>query len=324
MHVLVTGGGGFLGFAICKQLKQSGFEVTSLARNSYEKLTALGVNQIKGDICNVSSIKESLRGVDAIIHTAAKADISGPKKDFENINYLGTKNLLEQAILAHVKYFIYTSSPSVIYPGYSLENADEKVSYPKKYFCHYARTKALAEKLVLKMSAESELKVVVIRPHLIWGEGDPHIFPRLLEKAKKNKLRIIGEGTNLVDVIHVDNAAFAHVQALKKLRDGNPISGKVYFVGQERPVVLWDFINKMLATKKIPPIKKHIPMKVAYYLGACCETLFHLLQLKKIDPPMTRFVALQMSTSHYFDHKAAEIDLDYRANVSIEEGLTRL
>ncbi|MBY0414258.1 MAG: NAD-dependent epimerase/dehydratase family protein, partial [Bdellovibrionales bacterium] len=164
------------------------------------------------------------------------------------------------------------------------------------------------------------LSTVALRPHLIFGPGDLNLVPRVLEAAKKGKLKIVGDGENLVDVTYVENASLAHVMALEKLAVDSPIAGKAYFLGQG-PVKLWDFTNELLKRSGMKPITKKIPFKVAFTIGLIIEVVLKLIGKFDIHPPMTRFVALQLGKSHYYNHHNLEHDLEFKAKYTIEEGL---
>lgn len=325
MRILITGGGGFLGTYIVKELlKNPSYLITNFSRHSYAHLEELGVPTIKGDLRNKSDIQKALaQGFEAIFHVAALAGVWGKFQDYYEINYLGTKNLLEVAKEKGIKKFIYTSTPSVVFNQEDLLGVDETYPYATKFLNPYAQTKTLAEKLVLSMNDGEDFLTCAIRPHLIWGPGDPHIIPRILQKGKEAKLRIVGDGENLVDIIYVENAALAHVQAFQKLSPHSAVCGQAYFVGQERPVKLWSFINHILTLNKLNPVTKNMDVKAAYILGFCLEKLFQFLGINKPEPPMTRFVALNLGKSHYFSHAKAKQDFGYYPMISIEEGLKK-
>lgn len=323
MKVLVTGGGGFLGLSIVKLLHKRGHDVCSLSRSKYDSLDKLRVKQISCNISNRDDVFNKVKGFDAIIHTAAKAGVWGRPEDFYNINYIGTKNIIDAALENGITKLVYTSTPSVAFGHDDLEGVDESTPYPPEYLTDYAKTKSLAEQYVLSKASDL-FRCCAIRPHLIWGPNDPHILPRLKQRALSGKMRVIGEGKNLVDIVYVDNAAEAHVLALENINVNESINGSAYFVGQESPVNLWKFINSMLKTQKISPIEKTISFDTAYRLGSIFEKFYRAFKVYKKDPPMTRFVALQMAKSHYFSHQKAKNDFGYFAKVSIEEGLNRL
>ena len=325
MRILVTGGGGFLGTHIIKELlKNPRYIVTNFSRHTYSHLEDLGVPTIKGDLTRPADVERALmQGFDAIFHVAALAGVWGRYQDFYNINYLGTKNLIEAAEAQGVKKFIYTSTPSVVFGRDDLLGVDEECPYPKEFLTPYAETKSMAEKLVLQKNNGTTFLTCALRPHLIWGPGDPHLFPRVIQKGKEGKLRIVGDGENLVDIIYVENAALAHVQAFEHLNPSSRVCGEAYFIGQERPVKLWDFINQILGYVKIEPVMKAIDVTTAYRLGWFFEKVFKAAGIQKPEPPMTRFVALNLGKSHYFSHAKAKRDFGYYPKVSIEEGLKK-
>lgn len=321
MHVLVTGGGGFLGTYIVKELLANEYKVTNISRNSYPHLLELGVDTIK---CDLSSKEEldthDLSTFDAIIHTAALAGVWGNYDKYFNANFTGTENILEKALKSNISYFIYTSSPSVVFGKEDIINGDESIAYPKKYYTSYAKTKALAEKLVLSKNSD-DLITAALRPHLIWGPGDPHLFPRILQSARENKLKMVGDGENMVDIIYVENAAIAHVKLLKGMIEGKDVKGKAYFIGQEKPVNIWGFIDQIISLNKIRPIESSLSFNKAFYIGWFLELIYKFLGILSPEPPMTRFVALQLAKNHYFSHERAFKDFSYVPKISTEKGL---
>jgi nucleoside-diphosphate-sugar epimerase len=322
MRALITGGGGFLGSAIVRKLRARGDEVRSFTRGDYPELAALGVEQRQGDLADAEAVAAAAAGCDVIFHVAAKAGIWGPFEAYHQVNVVGTENVVAACRRHAVRRLVYTSSPSVVYHGKDQEGVDESVPYPKHFEAAYPHTKALAEQLVLKANG-SELATVSLRPHLIWGPGDPHLLPRLLARARAGKLRQIGHQDKLVDSIYVDNAADAHLLAADRLAPGAAIAGKAYFLSQGEPVPLWDLINRMLAAGGAPPVTRRVPFAAAYAAGWLLETVYGLLGRQE-EPPMTRFVARQLATAHWFDVSAARRDLAYQPAVSLEEGLRRL
>lgn len=325
MKVLVTGGGGFLGTELCKQLVQDGHQVLSLQRSFSKTLENLGIEQIQLDLSckeDVDRILVNVDGINAVFHTAAKAGIWGSYNSYYTANVVATENLVAWIKSKKIPYLIYTSTPSVIFGKDSIENADESLAYPESHLTHYGTTKAQSEKFVLSLQ-NPELQVISLRPHLIFGKGDPHLVPRILDRAQKGRLVQVGNGQNLVDVIHVTNAAYAHICALNYLCEEKNNGGKAYFIGQERPVPLWWFIGKVLSLKNVPGFNKTLPLSVAFGLGFCLEILFKWIPVLG-EPPMTRFLAMQLGTSHYFNQSAAIHDLAYRPKISIEDGLRAL
>ncbi len=323
MKALVTGAGGFLGLYIVEQLVARGDQVRTFCRGKYAELDQLGVETIRGDICNREETVAACQGVDVVFHVAAIAGIGGRWQEFYDINVLGTRHILEGCRTHGVGRLVYTSSPSVTFDGADQEGVDESAPYPERFLAHYPHSKSIAEGEVLAANGSDGVLTCALRPHLIWGPRDRHLIPRLLARARSGRLRRVGEGKNLVDMIYVENAAEAHLQAGDVLRDGSPVAGRAYFLSQGEPVNCWQWINEILALADIPPVKKSISASAAYKVGAVLEAIYRVLGLKG-EPPMTRFLAAQLSTHHYFDITRARQDFGYNPSVSTEEGMRRL
>ncbi|MEZ6140316.1 MAG: NAD-dependent epimerase/dehydratase family protein [Zavarzinella sp.] len=321
-RVLVTGGGGFLGKAIIRQLLPLGCDVRSYSRGSYPELTAIGVEHFSGDLTDHSTLLTAMQGCDTVFHVAAKAGIWGSKKSYYQTNFVGTQQVFQAAQKASVGKFIFTSSPSVSFSGTNQDGVSETTEYPKKYLAWYPWSKALAEQYVLEHNCMA-MPTVALRPHLIWGPGDPHLIPSLISKAKKGKLRQIGKIDCLVDTTYVDNAAMAHIRAAEKLSFAAPHSGKAYYISQNQPEPLWQFINKVLKLAAIPPVTRTVPVWLAYSAGTVFELIYGMIG-RKSEPPMTRFVARQLSTSHWFRLENAMNDFGYSPTITTEVGLVRL
>jgi len=319
MKILITGGNGFLGRNIFKKLLGKGHELYSFSRSDHPFYKEQGITWAQGDICNFDSIKNAISGMDVVFHTASKVSPWGRWEDFYSINVMGTKNVIKACQQEGIKKLIYTSSPSVVFGNNDLKGADESTPYPKKFIANYGKSKAMAEESILNSHGKKDLATVALRPHLIFGEEDPHLIPRLLKK----KLFQVGNGDNMVDVIYVENAADAHILAMEKLSIASPIGGKAYFLGQEKPIPLWDFIGAILKGVGRDPIKKKISLKFAYNLGLIFEKIYQTLGIYKKEPPITRFVALQLGKHHYFDHTNAEKDLGYHPQVNLKNAIER-
>lgn len=323
MKALVTGAGGFLGLYLVERLVARGDEVRAFCRGNYPELDALGVETVRGDIRNREETIAACNGADVVFHVAAIAGIGMRWRDFFEINALGTRHVLEGCHKCGVGRLVYTSSPSVTFGGGNQEGVDESEPYPERFLAHYPHSKAIAEREVLEANGRSGLLTCALRPHLIWGPRDRHLIPRLLDRARSGRLRRVGEGRNLVDMIYVENAAEAHLQAADALTQGSSVAGSAYFLSQGEPVNCWDWINDILALANLPPVQKSISASVAYKVGAVLEGIYRVLGLRG-EPPMTRFLATQLSTHHYFDITRAREDFGYSPSVSTEEGMRRL
>ncbi|MEY4614472.1 MAG: hypothetical protein RL179_2445 [Planctomycetota bacterium] len=322
MKILVTGGGGFLGSAICSMLVKRGDQVQSISRQAYPGLETMGISQFRGDLVDKGKIYSAAQGCDAIIHTAAKAGIWGDYSSYYQANVLGTQNIIEVCRELRITKLVYTSSPSVVFSGGDMEGVNESAPYPKRYLTAYPKTKAIAEQMVLNANDEN-LATVSLRPHLIWGPGDNHLVPRILARAKAGKLRKIGSRDVLVDSVYIDNAASAHILALDRLNFNSPCSGKAYFISNGEPWKLWDLVNEIILAGKGNVVNKTVSVSLAYFMGWLFEIIYTISR-KHAEPPMTRFLAKELSTSHWFDISNARRDLGYVPMITIREGLDRL
>lgn len=322
MKALVTGGGGFLGSAIARRLLARGDAVRCLARGAYPELAAEGVELHRGDLADLACVRQAVEGCDAVFHVAAKAGVWGPYAEYHAANVLGTENVVTACRAAGVGKLVYTSTPSVTFAGKDEEGVDESIPYAERFLCHYPSTKARAEVHVLAANGP-DLATVALRPHLIWGPGDNHLVPRILARAKAGRLKLVGPGDKRVDSTYIDNAADAHLLACDALAPGAPCAGRAYFISNGEPMALGALVNRILEAAGLPPVTRSVPAGVAYAAGAVMELVYGALR-RKDEPLMTRFVARQLSTAHWFNISAAKRDFGYEPSVSIETGMQRL
>jgi len=322
MKALVTGGGGFLGTRLARMLCERGEEVTVLGRRRYPHLEGTPIRCLQADIRDRAAVQDACRGMEVVFHAAAIPGIWGRRRTFQEINIEGTRNVLAACRAGGVRKLVHTSSPSVVFDHRDLCGVDESWPYPSRFLADYPATKAVAERLVLAAN-DDQLATVALRPHLIWGPGDPHLIPRVIARARTGRLVQVGDGTNLVDITYIDNAAEAHLRAAEALAPGSACAGRPYFISQGEPVKLWPWLRCLLERLGIPGPTRSIPCGLAYRLGAVAEAAYRLLRLPG-EPRLTRFVAFQLAKSHYFDISAARRDFGYQPVVSTETGLDRL
>ena len=320
MKILVTGGGGFVGGYVIERLLARGYAVRSIGRSSQPQLEAQGVEVVCGDLTDAAAVSAACEGVDAVFHVAARAGVWGSWESYYQPNVVGTRNVVAACREQGVGRLIYTSTPSVVFNGQSIRGGDESLPYGKNWLCHYAHTKAIAEAEALAANSET-LKIVALRPHLIFGPGDPHLLPRVLASVQAGRLKIVGDGRSRVDVSYVGNVADAHLDAFDALAAGKG-AGQAYFISQGESVEMWPWLNSILEGLGHAPLTSKIPLPVAYTVGALCEGLWKVLG-RRDEPPITRFVAVELAKDHYFDISAARRDLGYLAKTPMVEALNQ-
>lgn len=332
--VVITGGGGFLGKTILRHCRKRGWEVRAIGRTPRPEISMIdGVEFFALDIAsekNIPNLTQIFEGSDVVFHTAAKAGVWGKYKTFERSNFTGTQNVIKACLASGTRNLVYTGTPSVTFNGQSISGGNESMPYYTGNLSPYAKTKAMAEAAVRKAHS-AQLRTVSLRPHLIWGPGDPHLLPRVIEQASQLKLRIVGDGKNRVDLTHVENAAHAHILAAEALLADAPAicaenlygNGKAYFVSDGKPVELWTWINTFLKGLGIPAVSCNIPFKGAYRAGAFLEFFWKIFGIAG-EPPITRFVATELSHDHWFDISALRNDLNYVPIVSNDDGVQAL
>jgi len=346
----VTGGTGFLGRRLVERLLAEGRRVAILGRTPAPDLEKRGVRFIRASLDDATAVGAACAGIETVFHLAAKVGIWGRYDDFFRINVVGTRSLLEGCRAHGVARLVHTSTPSVVYNGRDLAGVDESLPLTTACPSSYPLTKAIAEREVIAANSIA-LRTVALRPHLIWGVGDPHLVPRIVERARARRLRIIGDGRNRVDMVHIDNAVEAHLLAERALRvchllDSPPASlpggvaggchpmedkgglrrradGRAFFITNGEPVLLWDWINDLLRALGVPQVRSHVSLRTAVAVGAACELAWRALSLRG-EPPMTRFVATELAKNHWFDITAARRDLGYTPQVSMAQGTAEL
>lgn len=324
MRILVTGGGGFLGQALCRGLVERGHAVTSFNRGLYAELDVLRVRQVQGDLADRDAVLAALDGFDAVFHNAAKAGAWGSYDSYHRANVLGTQHVIDACRAHGIGRLVYTSTPSVTHRATHpvAGGTAGTVPYGDDVKAPYAATKIIAEKAVLAAN-DATLATVALRPRLIWGPGDNQLLPRLVERARAGRLRFVGDGENVIDTTYVDNAAQAQFDAFEHLAPGAACAGRAYFISNGEPKTVREVVNGLLAAAGAPQVQGTVPFRVAYAIGAVCEAAWSVLPLHG-EPPMTRFLAEQLGTTHWYDMAPATRDFGYLPKVSFAEGLARL
>lgn len=321
MKALVTGGGGFLGGHLVRALLARGDHVVSFSRGNHPWIEKLGGTCVRGDLGDpgcLEALSRAAVGAEVVLHVAAKAGIWGDAREHWRTNVDGTQNVINACRAARVPRLVFTSSPSVCFDGQDHVMAGNDLPYATRFLAEYPRTKMEAEKRVLAANGREGLATVALRPHLIIGPGDPHLLPRLVARARAGKLAIVGDGSNEVSLTWVGNAVDAHLAAADRLSLGAPHAGKAYFIAQSEPVVLWSWLGDLLERLGAPRPTRRVPLTVAYAAGAALEAWWSLAR-RPGEPPMTRFLALELARSHSYDIEPARQAFGYSERVPMKE-----
>lgn len=315
MKVLVTGGTSLLGGATARLLSERGDDVTVLQRRPSE----LGLPEVLGDITDRAAVDSAMTGADAVVHLAARVGVVGTWEQFERTNVAGTATVLSAASDAGVSRLVFVSSPSVAHSGSSLVGASAGPADPEGAGGHYARSKAMAERLALG-EADAGFGVVAIRPHLVWGPGDTQLVGRIVDRARAGRMALVGSGAALVDTTYIDNAATALVAAVDR---ADRLSGHAYVVSNGEPRPIGELITRILSAAGLDAPRLKVPVAIARFGGRLAERWWEYRGLQE-DPPMTEFLAEQLSTAHWFDQSETRTALQWKPTVSLDEGFARL
>lgn len=316
MIVLVTGASGFLGRAVAAELLAAGHGVRTLQRRPSG---VAGATDVLGSITDPSAVSRAVDGVEGVIHLAAKVSLAGATRDFRSVNVGGTRVLLDAAEAAGVSRVVHVSSPSVAHSGSSLAGVGAEPADPTRARGDYARTKAEAELLALGRDGDA-MRVVAVRPHLVWGPGDTQLVGRIVERARHGRLPLLNGGTALIDTTFVDNAASGLVAALVRAEEAH---GRAFVLTNGEPRPVGDLLAAICLAAGVRPPRWSIPAGVGRAAGALVERVW-AVRPGADEPPMTRFLAEQLSTAHWFDQRETRRALAWSPSVSLDEGLVRL
>jgi nucleoside-diphosphate-sugar epimerase len=315
VKVLVTGSTSFLGGAVAARLHARGDDVTVFQRRP----SGLGLREVLGSVADRRAVEAAVAGADVVIHAAAKVDVVGPWPEFEETNIAGTANMLAAARSANVDRFVYVSSPSVAHAGKSLVGVPAGPADPERARGSYSRSKAAAERLALAATTGS-LAVVSIRPHLVWGPGDTQLIGRIVSRARQGRLAVIGSGAALMDTTYVDNAADAIVAAADR---AGRLGGQAFVVSNGQPRPVRELLGAIADAAGLAPPRLRVPAGLARAAGTVLEQVWERLD-RDDDPPITSFLAEQLSTAHWFDQRATRRALEWQPTVDLDEGFALL
>ena len=315
MKVLVTGATGMLGRATAQALFDRGDEVSVLQRRP----SGLACREVLGDVADREVLRRAASGQDAVLHLAAKVDVTGPWAEYDSANIEGTRNVVQACRSGGVSRLVHVSSPSVAHGGRAIVGLGAEPADPASARGHYSRSKAIAE--VAALAADSPaLAVLVVRPHLVWGPGDTQLVARVVERAKSGRLPAIGSGTALMDTTYVDNAAEAMVAAVDAC---GRVHGEALVVSNGEPRPILEILQRVCRAAGVPGPGRSVPFAAAWLAGAAVEGIWTISRRRDL-PPLNRFMAEQLATAHWFDQRRTRAALGWAPRVGLDEGFTRL
>jgi len=313
VKVLVTGASGTLGAATARALAARGDQVTVLQRRP----AGLGLSEVLADVADAEAVRAAAADQDAVVHLAAKVGYAGTWPEYASANITGTRSVVAACRTAGVGRLVHVSSPSVAHVGSSLVGEGAGPADPHRARGAYARSKAAAEQIALAASGP-DLAVTAIRPHLVWGPGDQQLIGRIVERARAGRLLLVGTGAALMDSTYTDNAVAALLAALDRVQSA---AGRALVVSNGEPRPVAELLAGICAAAGVPAPRRHVPARLAYAAGLLAEGLG---RVRHREPPMTRFLAEQLSTAHWFDQRETRAVLDWTPAVSLDEGFARL
>jgi 2-alkyl-3-oxoalkanoate reductase len=321
VRVLVTGATGMLGRGVAQALADRGDQVTVLQRHR----AGLGLPEVLTDISDADTVRAAASNQDAVIHLAAKVNVIGPEAEYERVNVQGTRAVVNACLAAGVRRLVHVSSPSVAHFGTALIGSGADPANPVTALGPYARSKAAAELIALGAD-RGQLAVVAVRPHSVWGPGDTQLVARVVDRARRGRLPIIGSGAALIDSTYVVNAVEALLAALDRCVEAR---GQALVVTNGEPLPVAELLAAVCRAAGAPEPKRHVPVRLARVGGTLVESLWTLTRgLRSAhdgdDPPLTRFLVEQLSTAHWFDQRLARQVLQWQPRVTLEEGFAEL
>ena len=313
MKVLVTGARSLLGADLVRRLLARGEHVTVLQRRP----AGLGCAEVLADVADHDSVAAALQGHEVVVHLAARVGVAGSWSEFLRSNVAGTRSVVDGSRAAGVRRMVHVSSPSVAHAGDPLVGEGAGPADPDRARGHYARSKALAERVALAADGP-DLAVLALRPHLVWGPGDTQLVGRIVTRARAGRLVLIGSGAALVDTTYLPNAVDALVAAIGAPAHGEPV---VVSNGEPRPIA--ELVTRICAAAGVPGPRRHLPYGAAWTAGLLAEGVWDVLG-RSDDPPITRFVAAQLATAHWFDQRRTREVLDWTPRVRLDDGFVGL
>ncbi len=314
MTILITGATGLLGGHLIQALQQRDEQVRALVlpTENAERLLAQGVEVIRGDVTDVSTLTPAVKAVEIIIHLAGMMGVNRPLADYRRVNVIGSENLYHAARAAGIRRFVHTSSHNVygLGHGYFLTEEDPLRPDPDPY----SLSKAEGDRRIRQLLLASKMETVVIRPGTFFGPGDRLHFGRIAQRMKIGKGLIVGRGENALPFCYVTDV----VQGFMLAAYHPAAPGNVYNISNDRPLTQKEIFNAIAddVGGKRPTL--HVPYMPLYYGSMVAEKIAALTHTR---PLVTRLGAMMFGTDNRHSIDKARHELGYEPMVDIREGI---
>ncbi len=315
MRVLITGATGLLGGHLIQALQERGERIRALVLpvENADKLVAQGVEVVRGDITDASTLGPAVKDVELIFHLAGMMGVWRPLADYRLVNVTGTENLYKAAQAAGVRRFVHTSSHTVYGLGHGRFMVEEDPLKPDPD--PYSITKAEGDRMMRRLMIDSDVETVILRPGTFFGPGDRLHFGRMAQKVKDGKGLIIGKGDNALPFCYVTDV----VQGFMLAAYHKNAPGNVYNITNDRPLTqqeMFDAIADAVGGKR-PTL--HLPYLPIYYGSIVAEKV--VARLTHTKPIVTQLGALMFGSDNRHSVEKARRELGYEPKVDLREGI---
>ncbi|MCB0346788.1 MAG: NAD-dependent epimerase/dehydratase family protein [Bdellovibrionales bacterium] len=306
--LLVTGATGFVGGHLTRRLLKEGYDVSILVRTTsdpaeVDELKRLGAKLHYGDVTDRESVFEAVKGKDIIFHIAALfREAKFPDQVYWNVNVKGTENVLDAAEEFGCQRVIHCSTIGV-HSHIEDSPADENEAYRPDDV--YQVSKCEGEKLVKERFAAGRIKGTIIRPAMIWGDGDRRIL-KLFRGVARRRFPIIGNGQTWTHWIYVHDLVNSFILAAEK----DEAIGQTYIIAGNEPHTLQEVVEAVAEAAGVKPLPIKIPAAPVQALGSLVEFVCRPFG---IEPPLHRRRVDFFTKNRWFDTRKAESELGFHA-----------
>jgi nucleoside-diphosphate-sugar epimerase len=318
---LVSGATGFLGGHLLSKLREKGFRVRALTRQTSAStgLVQSGVEIVEGDVADQQSLQRAMAGQQLVFHTAGKVSDWGSRQEFWQANVEGTANVIAACREAGVKRLIHVSSLTVLGLPRSGALVDEQTPPAAGVRDFYTSSKIGGERLVREAHGKGGLETVVIRPGVIWGPGDSTILPRLAALLLQGELVFIGRAANHLGLSHVENLSQGIILAAL----APAAAGQIYHMTDGEEITAHDAFCALAAALGIAPPRFALPFPLVYFVAACLEWQARLRHAA-VPPALTRYGVRLVACDSRYDISKAQSELGYRPLLTFRQGIATL